>query len=169
VLESKLGCFITIYRFFPIAYILTALNIYSTQSPVKAFHTTASEVSHNIANLHPPHQSNIVFMEGSLRPKKAATVIEHWEIPNYTNSVRSTAPLLQSASSSPAIKQEAERHGSQIIPSSSKRQIHKWRSPLLMVVFYLLGLSLSVAHCIFYPKLKGRIVGDPGQQEEKIR
>jgi hypothetical protein len=108
-------------------------------------------------------------MEGNPKLKKIAAVTEHRDISDYANSVRSTAPLLKSSSSSPAIRPAAERHGSRVIPSSSKRRIHKWRSPLLMVVFYFLGLSLSLAHCVFYPKLKGRIVGDSGQQEEKIR
>jgi hypothetical protein len=109
------------------------------------------------------------IMEGDPRLEKTDAIIEHRDIPNYANSVRSTAPLLESTSPSPAIRPTAERNGSRVIPSSSKRRIHTWRSPLLMVVFYILGLSLSVAHCVFYPKLKGRIVGDSGQQEEKIR
>lgn len=50
-----------------------------------------------------------------------------------------------------------------------KRHIHKWKSPLLMVLFFTLGAAVSVAHCVFYPKLNGRIVGDSNQQEEKIR
>jgi hypothetical protein len=38
-----------------------------------------------------------------------------------------------------------------------------------MFVFLLLGWTMSVAHCVFYPKLKGQIVGKADQQEEKIR
>lgn len=50
-----------------------------------------------------------------------------------------------------------------------KRQIHRWKSPLLMVVFFLIGLAMSLAHCIFYPSLQGKVVGNPDAQEEKIR
>lgn len=38
-----------------------------------------------------------------------------------------------------------------------------------MILFFLVGLSVSIAHCVFYPQLRGKIVGDPGKQEEKIR
>jgi len=38
-----------------------------------------------------------------------------------------------------------------------------------MVLFLVFGLAMSVAHCVFYPKLKGQIVGKADQQEEKIR
>ncbi|KAF2471142.1 uncharacterized protein BDR25DRAFT_223485 [Lindgomyces ingoldianus] len=54
-------------------------------------------------------------------------------------------------------------------PEWIKRRIHRWKSPLLMVVFYIIGLAMSLAHCIFYPKLKGVIVGNPDSQEGKIR
>jgi thiol:disulfide interchange protein len=62
-----------------------------------------------------------------------------------------------------------ERRGSRIIQEWTKRRINKWRSPSLMVLFFLLGLSISIAHCVFYPKLRGKLVGDSNQQEEKIR
>jgi hypothetical protein len=70
---------------------------------------------------------------------------------------------------SPAITPLAERRGSRIIQGWTKRHVHRWRSPLLMVLFFLLGLSVSIAHCVFYPKLRGKVVGDSNQQEEKIR
>jgi hypothetical protein len=50
-----------------------------------------------------------------------------------------------------------------------KRRIHRWKSPLMMVVFFLVGLALSLAHCIFYPSLHGKIVGNSDAQEEKLR
>lgn len=50
-----------------------------------------------------------------------------------------------------------------------KRHIHRWKSPLLMVVFFLIGLAMSLAHCIFYPSLRDQLVGNPDAQEEKIR
>jgi hypothetical protein len=49
------------------------------------------------------------------------------------------------------------------------RKIRKWKSPLLMLGFFIGGLSFSVAHCAFYPSLNGKVVGDPRMQEENIR
>lgn len=51
----------------------------------------------------------------------------------------------------------------------TKRYIHRWKSPLLMLGFFIIGVAMSLAHCIFYPKLKGRIVGNSDSQEEKLR
>jgi hypothetical protein len=51
----------------------------------------------------------------------------------------------------------------------SKRHIHKWKSPLLNVGFFIFGFAMSLAHCVFYPKLKDRVVGDSSAQEEKLR
>lgn len=50
-----------------------------------------------------------------------------------------------------------------------KRRIPRWKSPLLMVVFFIIGLAMSLAHCIFYPKLSGRLVGNSSSQEQNIR
>jgi hypothetical protein len=69
----------------------------------------------------------------------------------------------------PVITPLAERRGSRIVQGWTKRRVHRWRSPLCMVVFFLLGLAVSIAHCVFYPKLLGKLVGDSSQQEEKIR
>lgn len=38
-----------------------------------------------------------------------------------------------------------------------------------MTIFFIVGLAMSLAHCIFYPRLSGKIVGNPDAQEEKIR
>ena len=38
-----------------------------------------------------------------------------------------------------------------------------------MVMFFITGLAMSLAHCIFYARLSGRIVGNSDAQEEKIR
>ncbi|OCK93566.1 uncharacterized protein K441DRAFT_564791 [Cenococcum geophilum 1.58] len=51
----------------------------------------------------------------------------------------------------------------------TKRHIHRWKSPLLMSSFFVIGLAMSLAHCIFYPALKKKIVGDSSSQEEKLR
>ncbi|KAF2729936.1 hypothetical protein EJ04DRAFT_501369 [Polyplosphaeria fusca] len=50
-----------------------------------------------------------------------------------------------------------------------KRNIPRWKSPLLMILFFIIGLAMSLAHCIYYPKLHGVIVGDSSSQEEKLR
>lgn len=44
-----------------------------------------------------------------------------------------------------------------------------WRSPILMIMLFLVGFAFSVGHCIFYPSLNGKIVGDSSQQEGKLR
>jgi thiol:disulfide interchange protein len=60
--------------------------------------------------------------------------------------------------------------GSQVPPSGwPKRTRHRWKAPLLMVIFFLIGFAMSLAHCIFYPMLTGVIVGSPDSQEGKIR
>jgi thiol:disulfide interchange protein len=79
------------------------------------------------------------------------------------------AHLNSTPAASPNITPLVERRGSRIIQEWTKRRINKWRSPSLMVLFFLLGLSISIAHCVFYPKLRGKLVGDSNQQEEKIR
>ncbi len=49
------------------------------------------------------------------------------------------------------------------------RKYHKWESPVLMVLFFVLGLGISMAHCGFYASLEGAIVGSPAQQENNLR
>lgn len=49
------------------------------------------------------------------------------------------------------------------------RQIRQWKSPILMLIFYIIGLAMSIGHCIFYPLLDGVIVGDSSDQERNIR
>lgn len=77
-------------------------------------------------------------------------------------------PHTVSAESSPTIKPPSASHdqNAQIWP---RRRIQSWRSPLLMVLFFALGAAVSIAHCLFYPLLNGKIVGNSDQQEEKIR
>lgn len=38
-----------------------------------------------------------------------------------------------------------------------------------MLGFFALGIAFSLAHCIYYPRLKGDIVGNSDSQEEKLR
>jgi hypothetical protein len=49
------------------------------------------------------------------------------------------------------------------------RRHHKWKSPLLMLVFYICGLGMSIGHCTFYAKLNNSIVGGPHQQGTNLR
>ena len=49
------------------------------------------------------------------------------------------------------------------------RRYHKWKSPLLMSTFFVLGLGISIAHCVFYASLNGTIVGSSRQQERNLR
>ncbi|KPM44202.1 hypothetical protein AK830_g2378 [Neonectria ditissima] len=67
-----------------------------------------------------------------------------------------------------------ERPASSLGPGSSiaswrPRTYQRWKSPALMVVFFLVGFGLSLCHCVFYPSLNGQIVGDSYRQEEKLR
>ncbi|KAK3315414.1 hypothetical protein B0H66DRAFT_593988 [Apodospora peruviana] len=51
----------------------------------------------------------------------------------------------------------------------TRREYHHWKAPLLMVVFWLIGIGCSVAHCTFYSLLQGTIVPGPGAQENNLR
>ncbi|KAH8652840.1 hypothetical protein BGZ61DRAFT_541812 [Ilyonectria robusta] len=37
------------------------------------------------------------------------------------------------------------------------RTYHRWKSPALVVVFFLIGFGMSLCHCVFYPSLIGQI------------
>jgi thiol:disulfide interchange protein len=49
------------------------------------------------------------------------------------------------------------------------RKYHKWKSPLLISMFFVLGLGLSITHCALYAALNGTIVGSSWQQENNLR
>jgi hypothetical protein len=49
------------------------------------------------------------------------------------------------------------------------REYHHWESPFLMGLFLFLGLGISMAHCGFYARLEGTIVGSPAEQENNLR
>jgi hypothetical protein len=49
------------------------------------------------------------------------------------------------------------------------RRVRPWKSPLVMLICYLVGLCMSISHCVFYPKLDARIVRDAYIQERNIR
>jgi hypothetical protein len=106
-------------------------------------------------------------MESPRAMKTAST--EEREIHDDSRSTKSNAHLLPKVRPSPAIRPIADRKDSRTFPGWKERRIHTWKAPLLMVVFFLLGLAMSVAHCILYPKLRGQIEGKADQQEEKIR
>jgi hypothetical protein len=48
-------------------------------------------------------------------------------------------------------------------------RIRHWKSPLVMLIFYAIGVGMSIAHCVFYPGLDGKIVADAYNQERNIR
>jgi hypothetical protein len=95
--------------------------------------------------------------------------IQERAISDDGRSTRSNTHLLPKVRPSLAIRPITERQDSRTFPGWKGRRIHAWKAPLLMFVFLLLGWTMSVAHCVFYPKLKGQIVGKADQQEEKIR
>jgi hypothetical protein len=43
------------------------------------------------------------------------------------------------------------------------------RLPLLMFGLFVLGLAFSIAHCIIYNQLNGKIVGDSASQQQNLR
>jgi hypothetical protein len=49
------------------------------------------------------------------------------------------------------------------------RRYHKWKSPLLTIAFFILGLGISIGHCVFYSLLNNTIVPSPVQQENNLR
>ena len=98
-----------------------------------------------------------------------ASLMERPEVHDDSLSTRSNARLISNPLSSPANRPVAEHHGPRRFSNWEARRIHTWKTPLLMVLFFLAGLAMSMAHCIFYPKLKDQVVGKADQQEEKIR
>lgn len=49
------------------------------------------------------------------------------------------------------------------------RVYNHWKSPILMVFFYSIGFTLSIAHCVIYRSLDGKIVGSSYDQEQNLR
>jgi hypothetical protein len=49
------------------------------------------------------------------------------------------------------------------------RQLHQWKSPLAMLVFFVTGLGMSVGHCVFNARLNGSMVGSSYSQESNLR
>jgi len=50
-----------------------------------------------------------------------------------------------------------------------KRRYHRWKGPVLMVVYFSVGLAMSLAHCFFYAGLNGKVLGNPQSQEVNLR
>ena len=48
-------------------------------------------------------------------------------------------------------------------------RIRQWKSPLLLLTYFVIGLGTSIGHCVFYPLLDGVIVADSSNQERNIR
>ncbi|CAH0053763.1 unnamed protein product [Clonostachys solani] len=78
---------------------------------------------------------------------------------------------------SPSSRRSGSRESGPLLRRARRNTAIPWmpqlpkhlKSPLLMVVFFLVGFGLSLGHCIFYPQLSSRIVGDSNQQEERLR
>ncbi|ORY04871.1 hypothetical protein BCR34DRAFT_491266 [Clohesyomyces aquaticus] len=91
--------------------------------------------------------------------------LKETEVPTHDNDSispsesRATGNGISTPSTAPKIQ----------VPLWPTRTIHRWKAPLLMVIFFIIGFAMSLAHCIFYPMLTGVIVGNPDSQEGKIR
>ncbi|KAF1960480.1 hypothetical protein CC80DRAFT_466327 [Byssothecium circinans] len=102
---------------------------------------------------------------------------ENLQVPrNATNEI--TPPATSSSSISSVIppdevgserSRESIEHAEPGQASWTERRIHRWKSPLLMAMFFAIGFAMSLAHCIFYARLAGKIVGNPDAQEQKLR
>jgi hypothetical protein len=79
------------------------------------------------------------------------------------------SPTLLPAPNSPSTSQRFASFSKTPQLGWRKRQIPRWKSPLLMVLFFIIGLAMSLGHCVFYPKLSGKLVGGSSDQEENIR
>lgn len=110
--------------------------------------------------LHPTHQARSASAER--HPVLEGISQNQWRRPLLSPC------LVCSSASSPTIVPLVDTHGDNA-PKWTKRHIHKWKSPFLMMLFFALGVTVSLAHCVFYARLDGRIVGDSSQQEEKLR
>ncbi|KAF2002416.1 hypothetical protein P154DRAFT_488382 [Amniculicola lignicola CBS 123094] len=113
-----------------------------------------------------PRNPNTTIIEEHIGPKDEDTVV------NVATVGPSASPIILPDPPSPGF---FARHASISSPSQRfqikwpKRHIHRWKSPMLMILFFIIGLAMSLAHCIFYPKLSGKVVGDSSSQEEKLR
>ena len=60
-------------------------------------------------------------------------------------------------------------HAGQATSLWTPRSYRQWKSRILMVAFLFLGFGMSLTHCVYYPSLQGRIVGDSYSQENQLR
>lgn len=89
-------------------------------------------------------------------------------------SIKLAIPSVQQGSSPRGSDDRQGRRGSSqsqrfTLTLWKPRDYHHWKSPLLMILFSIIGFGLSVGHCVFYYGLNGKIVGDSYKQEEKLR
>lgn len=91
-------------------------------------------------------------------------------------SPRSGAPQDPVAISSPTLQLPPGGSSQSRISSVSKRinlwrprAYNHWKAPILMLLFYSIGLALSLAHCVIYRDLDGKIVGSSYDQEQNLR
>lgn len=114
--------------------------------------------------LQPKHQSPSVSTEEQPQPNKNS-------MQNASQSSMPSSHNVDSSISTPTNTSLVDTRGctTPITPRWTEWYIHKWKSPVLMALFFGLGATVSIAHCVFYAKLNGRIVGDSSKQEEKLR
>lgn len=124
----------------------TAHGTYTNSSPPVIL------IESNISNTLIEEQSDL---NGAGTPDVNQTLLFSTQAVDSGVSFSTTTPL-------------ANPHGRNI-QGWTNRYIYRWRSPFLMVLFFVLGAAVSIAHCVFYPMLNGKIVGGSDQQEEKIR
>ena len=98
--------------------------------------------------------------------------------PAGTNDSRSARSPSRSPSPPAPVRERAAAHhatghsehdGIVIAERLVPRRYFHWRAPLLMLIFYLIGISMCAAHCAVYSGLSGEVVGSPAEQEKNLR
>lgn len=166
----------------------------NTQSPSAELVDSAAQPTVAVAEIQVPYlnEDSILAIPGNIAASHRTTLTraERNELSTYAikGSHASTEVKIQEFTSAhrpgghrtkPARNPVGSRQGSsQLRPSAySKNHInlwkprvyHHWKSPLLMVVFCVIGLALSIAHCAVYRSLDGRVVGSSYDQEQNLR
>lgn len=119
------------------------------------------------------HTERIVTPEGASHCSSTASSPPAYARSSQGNALRS--PLLQLPPA--ALNRSRTESSHSGLSGYSKRRMriwtpreyNHWKSPVLMVLLYITGLVLSVAHCVFYKNLDGKIVGSSYDQEQNLR
>jgi hypothetical protein len=111
-------------------------------------------------------------------PESTLVVTDPPMAPNACNNAKRTDSASLSLEPLPAdkyipVKTDGMRRPEQIwLPRSDIREVprrSRWKAPLWMSVFFLLGVGLSITHCLFYYGLNGTVVGSAYNQESTLR